>query len=244
MNSTYSSPLIAVIGSDGSGKSTVCEHLLTYLENYGPAVRVHLGKQAGNVGRAAVQLPLIGKLVGKKIEKEAKTVKSEKTPMPLLPSLVICIFLLRRIFRFRRMLAFRKKGFIVLTDRFPQTQIPSAYDGPSFPENKTYSGFIKLLVERERKAFQWMADHKPDMVIKLNVSVDVACARKPDHRPEALAKKIAITPLLTYEGAMIVNIDADRPLNEVFAAVENAVAEFMKTHGYSVKNSANAVAKH
>ena len=36
-------PLIAVIGSDGSGKSTVCEHLITVVEKYGAAERVHLG---------------------------------------------------------------------------------------------------------------------------------------------------------------------------------------------------------
>lgn len=30
-------PLIAVIGSDGSGKSTVCEHLITVVEKYGAA---------------------------------------------------------------------------------------------------------------------------------------------------------------------------------------------------------------
>ncbi|HAI2248345.1 TPA: hypothetical protein HI076_001473 [Escherichia coli] len=49
-------PLIAVIGSDGSGKSTVCEHLITVVEKYGAAERVHLGKQAGNVGRAVTKL--------------------------------------------------------------------------------------------------------------------------------------------------------------------------------------------
>ncbi len=32
-------PLIAVIGSDGSGKSTVCEHLITVVEKYGAAER-------------------------------------------------------------------------------------------------------------------------------------------------------------------------------------------------------------
>ena len=53
-------PLIAVIGSDGSGKSTVCEHLITVVEKYGAAERVHLGKQAGNVGRAVTKLPLMG----------------------------------------------------------------------------------------------------------------------------------------------------------------------------------------
>ena len=60
-------PLIAVIGSDGSGKSTVCEHLITVVEKYGAAERVHLGKQAGNVGRAVTKLPLMGKSLHKKI---------------------------------------------------------------------------------------------------------------------------------------------------------------------------------
>ena len=62
-------PLIAVIGSDGSGKSTVCEHLITVVEKYGAAERVHLGKQAGNVGRAVTKLPLMGKSLHKTIER-------------------------------------------------------------------------------------------------------------------------------------------------------------------------------
>lgn len=43
-------PVIAVIGSDGSGKSTVCEHLISVVKKYGAAERVHLGKQAGMSG--------------------------------------------------------------------------------------------------------------------------------------------------------------------------------------------------
>ena len=69
-------PLIAVIGSDGSGKSTVCEHLITVVEKYGAAERVHLGKQAGNVGRAVTKLPLMGKSLHKTIERnQVKTAK-------------------------------------------------------------------------------------------------------------------------------------------------------------------------
>lgn len=233
MNSEHSSPLIAVIGSDGSGKSTVCDHLLTYLHNYGPTVRIHLGKQAGNVGRAAAQLPLIGNRIAKKIEHDTKKVRSKNGRMKILPSLVISFFVIRRLCRFHRMLAFRKQGLIVLSDRFPQAQIPGAYDGPAFPENKKSNSFIKWLARREKQAFQWMAAHKPDLVIKLNVDLDVACARKPDHSPEALARKTATTSLLTFEGAEIINIDANRPLDEVFPAVEKAVAAFMEAQGYA-----------
>ncbi len=83
-------PLIAVIGSDGSGKSTVCEHLITVVEKYGAAERVHLGKQAGNVGRAVTKLPLMGKSLHKTIERnQVKTAK--KLPGPV-PALVITAF--------------------------------------------------------------------------------------------------------------------------------------------------------
>ena len=99
-------PLIAVIGSDGSGKSTVCEHLITVVEKYGAAERVHLGKQAGNVGRAVTKLPLMGKSLHKTIERnQVKTAK--KLPGPV-PALVITAFVARRLLRFRHMLACRR----------------------------------------------------------------------------------------------------------------------------------------
>ncbi|WP_283603550.1 dTMP kinase [Serratia proteamaculans] len=225
-------PLIAVIGSDGSGKSTVCESLIVHVKKYGPAVRVHLGKQAGNVGRAVSQFPLMGSFFGKAIERNTKKVKSTKARLGLLPALVIITFVLRRLIRFRRMLAFRRQGLIVLTDRFPQVQIPGGYDGTVFPVNVKGSRFVKWLAGRERAAFQWMADHKPDLVIKLNVDIDVACARKPDHQKESLEKKVALTPLLTFEAAEIANIDANKSLDEVLSDAEKAIDEFMEAHGY------------
>ncbi len=224
-------PLIAIIGSDGSGKSTVCDHLITYVKKYGPTARVHLGKQAGNVGRAVVKLPILGSFFGKAIERNK--VKNAKSQIGPVPALVIMSFVIRRLLRFRRMLAFRRRGLIVLTDRFPQVQIPGAYDGTVFPSSTQQSHFVSWLAKRERAAFRWMADHRPDLVIKLNVDLDVACARKPDHLPESLAGKVAVTPLLTFEGAQIIDIDANKPLDEVLRAAEKAVAQFMETRGYS-----------
>ena len=78
-----------------------------------------------------------------------------------------------------------------------------------------------------------MAGHKPDLVIKLNVDLDVACIRKPDHRREALAKKIAVTPQLTFDGSQLIDIDANKPLDEVLVDAEKAIANFMETCGFS-----------
>ncbi|EFW5434768.1 thymidylate kinase [Shigella flexneri] len=193
-------PLIAVIGSDGSGKSTVCEHLITVVEKYGAAERVHLGKQAGNVGRAVTKLPLMGKSLHKTIERnQVKTAK--KLPGPV-PALVITAFVARRLLRFRHMLACRRRGLIVLTDRYPQDQIPGAYDGTVFPPNVEGGRFVSWLASQERKAFHWMA------------------------------RKIAITPQLTFGGAQLVDIDANQPLEQVLVDAEKAITDFMTARGY------------
>lgn len=218
-------PLIAVIGCDGSGKSTVCEHLMTHLNKYGPSVRVHLGKQAGNVERAVIKLPLLGKMLARTIRRNK--IKTAKALPGTLPAAVIMFFVLRRLRRFRHMLACRRRGLIVVTDRFPQVQLPNTYDGTVFSAAASGSWAVNWLARQERRAFHWMAQQKPDLVIKLHVDLEVACARKPDHQPESLAKKIAVTPLLTFAGAKIVDIDANQPLNKVLEMAVKAVADFM-----------------
>jgi hypothetical protein len=45
-------PIIALIGCDGSGKSTVTEKIVVWATDYGPTATAHLGKQAGKVGGA------------------------------------------------------------------------------------------------------------------------------------------------------------------------------------------------
>jgi len=235
MNTVLPPPIIAIVGCDGSGKSTVSEHLIQCVSKYGPVARVHLGKQAGNVGRRLIQLPFLGRSFSKAIVRNKAGV-SRKKPGSL-AAFVIMSFVLRRLFRFRRMLALRKRGAIILADRFPQIQIPGAFDGIQLPASVPGKPVITWLAGREYAAFKWMTDHKPDLVIKLNVDLDVACARKPDHRREALAKKIAVTPQLLFEGARIINIDTNQPLADVFRAAEAAISLFMESRGYRYAGS-------
>jgi len=229
-------PLIAIIGTDGSGKSTVCEHIVGWITRYGPAGQVHLGKQSGNIGRALGRLPVVGAAMDRRIRRKVDSVNDriEADVQPgLLPALVISAFTLRRRFRFKRMLALRKRGLIVVTDRFPQIGIPGAYDGPIFPDSSRGSWLVLRLARFERATFAWMTAHRPDLVLRLNVDLDTACLRKPDHRRIDLRRKIAVTPLLTYGGAPIVEIDANQPLARVIEDAETAVARVMAARGYT-----------
>ena len=228
------SPLIAIIGCDGSGKSTVNEHVFNWASRFGPTATAHLGKQQGNVGRSLANLPVIGKLIERLIDRKVATVhsshKEKKTP-GVISAIVMYIFTLRRVRRFKRMLDMRQQGSIIITDRFPQLDYPRAYDGPDLDASAEGNFIVRWLAKREQAAFEWMTSHRPDLVIRLNVDLDTACERKPDHLRERLARKIKVTPLLKFNGAPIVEIDASKQLKEVLEQTENAVKEFLTGRG-------------
>jgi thymidylate kinase len=228
-------PLIAVIGCDGSGKSTVSEAVLAWAKRFGPAEAVHLGKQSGNVGRKLTQLPLFGRSIDKAIVHQAKETygqRGAKNPK-LFPALVVFGFQLRRLRRFRRMMALWKRGVIIVSDRFPQIDVPGAYDGTLFSTTSPASPLVHWMAERERAQFEWMTSFRPDLVIRLNVDIDTACARKPDHRRDSLQKKVLATPLFTFRGAPIVDIDSTQPLADVIAQARAAVTRTLTDRGYT-----------
>ena len=236
---TTLAPLIAIIGCDGSGKSTVSEEILNWVQGYGPAVAAHLGKQSGNIGRAIAQLPMIGSLLDKFIARKTDSTRAQrekKTP-GLLVALIIYAFSIRRLRRFKRMMAQRHQGLIIVTDRYPQLEFPGAYDGTGLSVTAPGNWFVRWLARRERVLYDWMTSYRPDLVIRLNVDLDTACARKPDHRRELLRDKVAITPQLTFNGAPIVEIDSTQPLAQVLAEAKAAVAKTLAERGYTQSNA-------
>ena len=227
--------LIAVIGCDGSGKTTVSEELLDYVATFAPVEAAHLGKQSGNIGRAIAGLPVVGRALDRVIVRktdETRAQRERKNP-GWVTALVISFFSLRRLRRFRRMMTLRRQGRIIITDRYPQLDVPGAYDGPDLSVEAAGSALVRWFARRERAAFEWMTSFPPDLVLRLNVDLDTACARKLDHRRKLLAAKVAATPLLKFQGAPIVEIDANLPLGDVVAAAKTAVTRTLIDRGYS-----------
>gem|GEM_PF-53934 len=228
-------PLIAIVGCDGSGKSTVSEEILAWARGYGPAAITHLGKQQGNTGRSISKLPLVGKFLGRFIARKASTVHKSRTvnkAPDTFPAIVMSAFTLKRVRRFRRMMALRQKGLIIIADRYPQLDIPGTSDSTDMSVAAQGNRFVRWLAQREQAAFEWMTSYRPDLVIRLNVDIDTAFARKPDHSREGLERKIRNIPQLTFNGAPITEIDATQPLAEVVAAAKAAVTQTLTEHGY------------
>lgn len=220
-------PVIAIVGTDGSGKSTVGEILLAWLKEMGPVELCHLGKQSGNFARNIGRLPLFGRRVEHSLNEKVKKAEASRGP-GFLEALGIYAFSVRRLWRFKRMLKLREKGITILTDRFPQIAVPSGLDGPGFGRFRTDSGLAKKLAAIEWRQFEWMTSHRPDLVVRLNVDLATALARKPDHDAERLAEKIEGIPKLHFRGAPIVDIDATRPLDEVIAEAKAVISKVLR----------------
>ncbi|WP_324699264.1 hypothetical protein ACLIMP_23750 [Novosphingobium aerophilum] len=214
-------PCVALIGCDGSGKSTLARDLVALLDRQSPTRSMYLGLGTGDLGRRIGELPLIGRLAERFLTGKAK--KAHEGPDKRLPGLATALamfgFSLARGRRFRKVLDYRRGGVQVITDRYPQAEVPGSFDGPGLSWKRRGSAVVERLAARERALYDDMASYRPTVVIRLNVDVDTALARKSDHQRDMLEKKLAVVPTLRFGGAQIVDVDATRPYHEVLETV-------------------------
>lgn len=217
-------PIIAIVGSDGSGKSTVSEAVLTFMSGYRPTTLCHLGKQTGNL-RRAMRKNAFGKKIDGRITKVGASARQKGISGPV--ALVMFLASMRRVVRFTRMSVYRAFGHAILTDRYPQIVVPGEMDGPHLTNRFLSDAGARMLMRLEFWLYKKMTGVRPDLVLRLNVDLETAFKRKPDHRYEALEKKISIVPTLSYNGAPIVDIDSTEPLETVLEQARAAVAAVM-----------------
>ncbi len=222
--------VIAVIGCDGSGKSTLTADLVAYLCDKGPTELLYLGQSSGNIADWIRSLPVIGAPFGRYLVRKAAGAHDKKTTAPdTATTLVIYLLSLWRAHKFRRMLALCRRGVVVITDRYPQAEAPGFYfDGPGLGAVNTESWLARKLAARELRLYQWMASHVPALVIRLNIDADTAHARKPDHKLAMLRDKVAVLPTLHFNGARILDLDGRDPYAQVLDAALNAISTAIK----------------
>lgn len=221
--------IVALIGCDGSGKSTLVADAEVALAGRVRVARVYLGLGTGELGERIKRLPLVGRWIEARLARKAKQTRTAGERIPGLgTALVVYAFSLLRHRRFRRMLRLQRQGMLVLTDRYPQVEVPGFYDGPGLSAARAGSGAVAALASRERRMYERMASHRPDLVIRLLIDPEVAHARKPEHPLEALRRKAAVTPQLRFGGATTADVDANQPYSavreRVLALIEGVIS--------------------
>ena len=225
-------PVIAVVGTDGSGKSSLSVDLEQLLGRDRSVVRCYLGLGSGELGNRIRRWPLIGSVLERKLAGKAAQTRDKSKAIPgLATALVVFGFSLLRLRRFRKVLALRRQGVTVVTDRYPQTEVLGFYDGPGLSAARAGNSLVAWLARRERRMYDWMASFQPDIVLRLNVDAPTALARKPDHKAELIEAKIAATSSLRFGGAHMVDIDARQDYERVRSQALAWIAPALQASG-------------
>lgn len=218
-------PLIAVVGSDGSGKSTLSADLLAHIQQSRAAESGYLGLGSGEQGRRIGRWPVIGPPLHRFLDGIADRLREPGEPIPgYLAARYALSKSRKRRARFDELLAQRRAGKVIVTDRYPQVEVPGLHDGPILAGIAT-SPLLAEMQAAERALYTEMAAYRPTLVIRLHVDVDTVMARKPDHDRCLITRKVKTVPLLAFNGAPIVDIDATMPYSDELALATAAVDE-------------------
>lgn len=217
--------VFAVVGCDGTGKTTLTADLLANLAEIGPTKRRYLGLVSGEIGDKIKDLPFIGVGLEHNLHNKANRALDMEKKLPGTgTALIMYVLSLWRCLLMWRVIWLSRRGVEVITDRYPQVEIPGFhYDGPGLTVNRTDNWLVRKLAEREQKLYEWMAAHRPALVIRLNIDAEEAHARKPDHDINELRDKISVMTRLNFNGARVCDIDTTVPYPEVFAAALQAI---------------------
>ena len=223
--------VIAVVGCDGAGKSTLTTDLHAHLGVGAGARLLYLGQDSGNILRGIKRLPLIGAPIGRYLESRSRRAHRDdgKSAEPdALTALVIVSLSHWRWRKFRRMLAMQRGGATVIVDRYPQAEAQGFYfDGPGLETTGRSSRLLCWLAAHERRLYKRMAAYVPGLLIRLNIDAETAHERKPDHKLAVLRAKARVLPTLTFNSAPILDLDATMAYPQVLqiglAAAQQAV---------------------
>lgn len=236
--------VFAVVGCDGTGKTMLTQDLLANLSNRAATKRRYLGLVSGEMGDKIRSLPLIGPRLENNLHRKANRALDMQKKLPGTgTALIMYLCSLWRAAQLLRVKRLSKRGVLVITDRYPQAEIPGFhYDGPGLTVGRTSSWLVRKLALREQKMYEWMAELKPTLVIRLNIDERTAHGRKLDHDIEELRDKISVMPRLNFNGAEIYEIDASIPypmvLETALRAIRKAIEPISGAATRSIHKSA------
>jgi thymidylate kinase len=221
--------VIAFLGCDGSGKSTVTREIASWLGWKIDVVPLYFGSGDGPASPLRQPLRLL-RLVLRRRRRPARASRRVVGGPPRGWSRRILrswwALTVAREKRDRLTLARRARnlGMIVICDRYPQSQIAGFTDGPllSYWDDDP-SPVLRYAARWEAKHYRAASTMPPDLVVKLHVSQEMALQRKPEMVAERLPRRIEAIRELAFPASVVLDIDADQPLEDVLRQVKETV---------------------
>ncbi|GEM_PF-3410691 len=223
--------VVAVLGPDGSGKSTLTTALEAWLKDIFNVHKVYFGR--GDIVSQTWQslakmkwalrggVPEEKREEGKRKEKMTYLEKKgrEKGTKKIVRNLARVALADRKTRDAEWVADAREHGAIIITDRFPVLDI-ELLDGAKIKDDGTLAG--KVFSKMEHLVLDRMT-LIPDIVFRLNISPEVAWKRKPDHHLEDIRAKVEALSRARFPHSQLVEIDASKSEEEILAKTQKII---------------------
>ncbi len=219
--------LVAIVGGDGSGKSTAIDGVYDWLARKFETRKFHMGKPAWSFLTTATRGMLkIGQWAGLYTFRGDNY--SDQATFPGYPWLIRAVCTARdRYLTYLKARRLALNGSLVICDRFPLSTL--AMDAPQCERiaqrfNRS-NWFLAWLIRQEKGFYQKIA--LPDVLIVLKVDPEVAVQRKTDESEISVRARSTLVWELDWSKTPAHIIDASMPKNEVLNEVKSIIWEHL-----------------
>ncbi len=232
---------VAIIGIDGSGKSTHLSSLRNWFSWKTDVHTVYFGSGDGPSSFLRYPLKKLNKLRSSSDNADSNKIKSgnenidsegpdtinqikKKTndeSVALAKSIWAILLAREKQKKRRRATQARNRGMVVLMDRYPQNQFEGINDGPllgAWTDGR--SKFLEKIATWEREIYADLQNNSPDLIIKLGTDPQVAKERKPETSMSKLQQKAVVIESVEYENSRVVTIDTHRNIEDVLKEIK------------------------
>jgi len=219
--------VVAVVGIDGSGKTTLVTAIRQWLGSEVDVLPIYFGTGGGRPSLLLLPfkllVPLVTSVLTSRPAGSSHGNVSDRSPGPIYSILLGVWASVVAAEKRMKLLAARRgadRGMVVVADRFPQDQIADFNDAPLLPRLAKVPAWLR---HYETNAYALARHLPPDLVIKLQTTSEVILIREPDMDPLVVQKRVPALQQLTFGGANVVSIDAGQPLADVIRSAKAAI---------------------
>lgn len=205
--------IIAFIGIDGSGKSTLTNIIQSWISWKIEAKRFYLGCGDG------MKKPFIYKLY-------------VNTVLPqFIRNFAGLLFYIKTSYTIKNQLRIIKKyidkGGIAIIDRYPQNQYKGMNDGPKIEMliKKQYipNFLLRKVIQIEEKNITDAIKIQSDIIFKLNITPEEAVKRKRENNLLAMKQKKHIMDNILFENSIMYNINAEQEMRDELLKIKKII---------------------
>ena len=239
--------VVAIVGVDGTGKSSQARDVTKELRKKIDVAHVYMGTGKGQANLIRKPLIIFRNWIGQKQrgtlfpigKMPANQNNKPNNQRNFARRIWIIIWaasvLIERWQKIKRVVTAKKRGFVVVCDRYPQNTVAGYNDGPLLNDPGACKKKCSLLSRLESNFYKTLeVSYPPDLVIRLYAEPDIIKSRRPEMTVSEIRKKQNDIMSVDFHSSTL-NICSDNSFPQVNRTVVAAIWKYIQSKNKKCK---------